>query len=123
MLSKKAQYAFRALSSLVRADQAHRQSPEGETVGTPLAISEMVKEHPMSTKFLESILLELRRGGILGSKKGKGGGYYLMKHPEDTPLAQVIRILDGPIAPLACVSLNFYERCTDCNEAICGLNR
>ena len=123
MLSKKAQYAFRALSSLVRADQAHRQSPEGEAVGRPLAISEMVKEHPMSTKFLESILLDLRRGGILGSKKGKGGGYYLMKHPEDTPLAQVIRILDGPIAPLACVSLNFYERCTDCNEAVCGLNR
>jgi Rrf2 family protein len=123
MLSKKAQYAFRALGSLVRADQTRRQGDDTDASGHPMAISEMVKEHPMSTKFLESILLDLRRGGILGSKKGKGGGYYLLKHPEDTPLAQVIRILDGPIAPLACVSLNFYERCTDCNEAVCGLNR
>ena len=83
----------------------------------------MVQIHPMSTKFLETILLDLKPGGILGSKKGKGGGYYLQKHPEDTPLAQVIRILDGPIAPLPCVSLHFYERCHDCNEAMCGLNR
>ena len=126
MLSKKAQYAFRALSTLVRADLALRkeQGAANPTPGEhPVAISEMVKEHPMSSKFLETILLDLRRGGILGSKKGKGGGYYLLKHPEDTPLAQVIRILDGPIAPLPCVSLHFYERCVDCNEAVCGLNR
>ena len=129
MLSKKAQYAFRALSTLVRADLARRAddsigevapSPSAET---PTPITELVKVHPMSTKFLETILLDLKRGGILGSKKGKGGGYYLLKHPEDTPLAQVIRILDGPIAPLPCVSLHFYERCNDCNEAVCGLNR
>jgi len=126
MLSKKAQYAFRALGSLVRADLARRS--EGSDVDaaasdSPTSITEIVQTHPMSTKFLETILLDLKRGGILGSKKGKGGGYYLLKHPEDTPLAQVIRILDGPIAPLPCVSLNFYERCTDCNEAVCGLNR
>lgn len=131
MLSKKAQYAFRALSSLVRADLARRSDVADVDVAdvdaaasdTPTSITEIVKTHPMSTKFLETILLDLKRGGILGSKKGKGGGYYLLKHPEDTPLAQVIRILDGPIAPLPCVSLNFYERCTDCNEAVCGLNR
>ena len=126
MLSKKAQYAFRALSTLVRFDLQRRQDAEAAAntaSDSPTSIAEMVKIHPMSTKFLETILLDLKRGGILGSKKGKGGGYYLLKHPEDTPLAQVIRILDGPIAPLPCVSLHFYERCHDCNEAICGLNR
>lgn len=126
MLSKKAQYAFRALSTLVRSD-LKRRNEDGSTSSAnsdaPTSIAEMVKIHPMSTKFLETILLDLKRGGILGSKKGKGGGYYLLKHPEDTPLAQVIRILDGPIAPMPCVSLHFYERCHDCNEAICGLNR
>ena len=127
MLSKKAQYAFRALSTLVRTDLKHRNARDSGTAAnpaeSPTSITEMVKIHPMSTKFLETILLDLKRGGILGSKKGKGGGYYLLKHPEDTPLAQVIRILDGPIAPLPCVSLHFYERCHDCNEAVCGLNR
>ena len=126
MLSKKAQYAFRALSTLVRSDLKLRNdagSASSASSDAPTSIAEMVKIHPMSTKFLETILLDLKRGGILGSKKGKGGGYYLLKHPEDTPLAQVIRILDGPIAPMPCVSLHFYERCHDCNEAICGLNR
>ena len=127
MLSKKAQYAFRALSTLVTRDLEQRNAttvdPPANPADAPTSITEMVKIHPMSTKFLETILLDLKRGGILGSKKGKGGGYYLLKHPEDTPLAQVIRILDGPIAPLPCVSLHFYERCHDCNEAVCGLNR
>ena len=126
MLSKKAQYAFRALSTLVRSDLKRRNeagSTSSANSDAPTSIAEMVKIHPMSTKFLETILLDLKRGGILSSKKGKGGGYYLLKHPEDTPLAQVIRILDGPIAPMPCVSLHFYERCHDCNEAICGLNR
>ena len=112
MLSKKAQYAFRALTSLARN--------EGKG---PLPIRHIVKEHPMSVKFLETILLELRKSDILCSKKGKGGGYFLMSPPEKINLAQVIRILDGPIAPLKCVSLNFYERCDDCNEVSCGLNK
>jgi len=112
MLSKKAQYAFRALTSLARN--------EGKG---PLPISNIVKEHPMSVKFLETILLELRKSDILCSKKGKGGGYFLMSPPEKINLAQVIRTLDGPIAPLKCVSLHFYERCDDCNEVSCGLNK
>ena len=112
MLSKKAQYAFRALTTLA--------SHEGEG---PLPISKIVKEHPISVKFLETILLELRKNDILGSKKGKGGGYFLLNPPKKISLAQVIRILDGPIAPLKCVSLNFYERCDDCNEVSCGLNK
>lgn len=111
MLSKKAQYAFRALTILVR-----------ENGNGPVPISSIVKEHPMSSKFLENILLELRKGGILGSRKGKGGGYYLVNLPQDVSFAQVIRILDGAIAPLKCVSLNFYERCDDCDEQVCGLH-
>ena len=112
MLSKKSQYAFRALTTLAR------NKGKG-----PLPISKIVKEHPMSVKFLETILLELRKNDILGSKKGKGGGYFLLGPPEEISLAQIIRILDGPIAPLKCVSLNFYERCEDCNEVSCGLNK
>jgi Rrf2 family protein len=111
MLSKKAQYAFKALTVLTKH--------EGEG---PVPISFIVKKHLISTKFLETILLELRRGGVLGSKKGKGGGYYLLSPAKTISFAQVIRILDGPIAPLKCVSLNFYEKCADCNELECGLN-
>ena len=112
MLSKKAQYAFRALTTLAKNEgNGH------------LPISSIVKEYPISTKFLETILLELKIGGILGSKRGKKGGYFLMNKPENINLAQVIRILDGPIAPLKCVSLNFYEKCEDCNEISCGLKK
>jgi Rrf2 family protein len=112
MLSKKAQYAFRALTVLAQNNG-----------NGPLPISAIVKQHPISTKFLETILLELRRGGVLGSRKGKGGGYYLLSSPKDVSFAQVIRILDGAIAPMKCVSLNFYERCDDCDELDCGLHK
>ena len=57
------------------------------------------------------------------SKKGKGGGYYFSIDPQEVSLAKVMRLLDGPIALLPCVSLNFYEKCKDCDEKICGLNR
>ena len=61
---------------------------------------------------------------MLGSKKGKGGGYYLIKEPKDIPLSKVIRLLDGPIALLPCVSLNYYEPCAECkSEALCGINK
>jgi len=112
MLSKKAQYAFHSLTYL--AEQEER---------TPVLISEISREKSISLKFLEHILLELKRGGILGSKKGKGGGYYLIKEPSDVPLAKIIRLIDGPIALLPCVSLNYYERCEHCDESICGLNK
>ena len=74
-------------------------------------------------KFLETILLELKQNNILDSKKGKGGGYYLLESPKKTTLAQAIRLVGGPIALLPCVSINFYEKCEDCDETICGLNK
>lgn len=112
MLSKKTQYAFHALIYLA----------ENVDKG-PILISEIASEKNISIKFLENILLELKNAGILGSKKGKGGGYYLMRTPKEIPMARIIRLLDGPIALLPCVSLNYYERCDNCkNEAVCGLH-
>lgn len=112
MLSKKTQYAFHALTYLA----------ENHSKG-PILISEISQERQISLKFLENILLELKKAGVLGSKKGKGGGYYLIKAADEVALAKVIRVLDGPIALLPCVSLNYYERCENCQEEICGLNR
>ncbi|MBX9782521.1 MAG: Rrf2 family transcriptional regulator [Chitinophagaceae bacterium] len=111
MLSKKTQYAFQALSFL--AQQKNNE---------PQLIAEISKKKKIPLKFLENILLQLRKDGILESKKGKGGGYYFQLKPKQVTLARVIRLLDGPIAPLSCVSLHFYERCKNCDEKHCGLH-
>ena len=112
MLSKKTQYALKALGYLAaRYGQG------------PVLISEISINKKIPIKFLETILLELKQKNILDSKKGKGGGYYLLQSPKKTTLAQAIRLVGGPIALLPCVSLNFYEKCKDCDEATCGLNK
>jgi Rrf2 family protein len=111
MLSQKTQYAFRALTHLVAK---YNQGP--------VLISEISIKKRIPLKFLENILLELRRADILESKKGKGGGYYLKNHPAKTTLANVIRIVNGPIAMLPCVSLYFYQKCKNCDEHNCGLH-
>jgi Rrf2 family protein len=112
MLSKKTQYALKALGYLA-----------GKYGEGPVLISEISRKKKIPIKFLETILLELKQANILDSKKGKGGGYYLSQSPKKTTLATAIRVVGGPIALLPCVSLNFYEKCKDCNEAICGLNK
>lgn len=111
MLSKKSQYALKALSYLVE-----KQS-EG-----PILISEIAEKKKIPLKFLENILLELKKAEILDSKKGKGGGYFFSKNPRDISLARIIRLVNGPIAMLPCVSLNFYEKCTNCTEDHCSLH-
>jgi Rrf2 family protein len=111
MLSKKTQYAFQALSYM--AQQKNNE---------PLLIADIAKKKKIPLKFLENILLLMRKDGILESKKGKGGGYYFKLKPSQITLARVIRLLDGPIAPLSCVSLHFYERCKNCDEKHCGLH-
>jgi Rrf2 family protein len=111
MLSNKAQYAFRALTYLV---DKYEQGP--------VLISDIAKKKRIPLKFLENILLELKRAGILESKKGKGGGYYIKQHPSKTSIAAVVRIVNGPISMLPCVSLYFYERCQNCDEKNCGLH-
>ena len=88
----------------------------------PVLIAEISKKKKIPLKFLENILLELRKAGILESKKGKGGGYYFAKNPKDIQLATVMRLLDGPISLLSCVSLYFYEKCKNCDEKTCGLH-
>ena len=72
---------------------------------------------------MENILLELRKAGFLESKKGKHGGYFFAQAPEKIKLSSIFRIIEGPIALLPCVSLNFYEKCADCNEKKCGINK
>jgi Rrf2 family protein len=110
MLSKKTRYAFRALTDLA------------ENYGKgPIHISDISKRKNIPLKFLENILNELKKAGFLESKKGKGGGYVLKDSPKKINLAAVIRIINGPIALLPCVSLKFYRRCEDCNEEHCGL--
>ena len=89
---------------------------------TPMRISKISDSEKIPRKFLEAILLELRNQGIVGSKMGASGGYYLAKHPEEIMLSTIIRITGGPIAMLPCVSLNFYEACEECpDEETCGL--
>lgn len=112
MLSRKTKYGLKALTYIAR-----------NKVKETVLIQEIAEAENISHKFLESILLTLRKAGYLGSKKGKGGGYYLIKDPGDIKMADIIRILEGPIALLPCVSLNFYERCDDCpDETACSLH-
>lgn len=111
MLNKKTQYAIKALIFLAE------QKEDG-----PVLIADISKKKKIPLKFLENILLELRKAGILESKKGKGGGYYLNVPANKIPLADIIRKIDGPISMLPCTSLYFYERCKNCDEKNCGLH-
>jgi len=113
MLSKKTKYGIKALVYLAKQEDR-----------VPVQISVISQSENISRKFLESILLTLRKNGVLGSKKGKGGGYYLLKEPKDIPMTTVMRLLEGPIAMVPCVSLNFYEKCDDCpDENACAVNK
>lgn len=111
MLSKKTKYGIKALVYIARQDEKI------------ISIRDIAESEVISQKFLESILLSLKKSGIVGSKKGKTGGYYLIKTPETITMSSVMRVLEGPIAMLPCVSLNFYEKCDDCpNEDSCVIH-
>ena len=105
MISKKTKYALNALLHLAK-----------EHGKGPILISAIAEQENIPQKFLETILLELKNDGILASKKGKGGGYYLRKNPEEVNVAEVIRLFDGAIALLPCVTFRFYVRCDECND-------
>jgi len=114
MLSKKTKYGLKALTYIAR-----HQSDE-----KLISISDIAKCEKISRKFLESILLTLKKAGFLNAKKGKGGGYYLIKSASEIKIVDIYRILEGPVALLPCVSLNYYEKCPDCpDEMLCGLRR
>ncbi len=113
MLSKKTKYGLKALTFIAKSD--------GED---PVRVGEIAQNENIPQKFLESILLTLRKSGLLGSKKGKHGGYYLRKEPSEILMTDVMRVLEGPIAMVPCVSLNFYEKCDDCpDEHECSVHK
>ncbi len=113
MLSKKSKYAIKALVCLAK-------NHENEV---PLRIAQIAEQEKLPKKFLESILVELRNSGLVHSKMGASGGYYLAKSPSEIYLSQIIRLSGGPIALLPCVSLNFYESCEECEgESECALH-
>jgi len=111
MLSKKSKYAIKALLALADRD--------GDG---PVRIADLAREEQIPKKFLESILLALRNHGLLQSRKGQGGGYLLAREPGKIFLGQVIRLFDGPLAPVPCASQTAYVPCDDCeDEARCGV--
>jgi len=111
MLSNKTKYALKALQVLAK-----------EYGQGPLLISEIARRETIPPKFLELILLELKNQGILQSKKGKGGGYFLSRTPQSVSVGQIVRIMEGPLAPLPCVSKTSYMRCSECrDERSCGI--
>ena len=111
MLSKKAQYSILALVKLAK-----------EYNLGPVLINDISKSERIPKKFLESILFDLKQLGILASKKGKGGGYYLIKNPADINLADIIRHIDGAIALIPCVTYKYYQPCQHCkDEVTCGI--
>jgi Rrf2 family protein len=111
MLSMKAKYGLRAMSVLAR-----------EYGRGPVLIADLATKERIPRKFLELILLDLKRKGILRSKKGKGGGYLLSRPPADVSIGELVRALDGPLALLPCVSQTAYRRCDECiDEMTCGI--
>jgi Rrf2 family protein len=104
-LSKKTKYALRAMYALTRGFG-----------GGPILIAEMARSESIPKTFLEQILLKLKSSGLVESKKGKGGGYALARPPAEITLGQVIRLIEGPLAPLPCASETAYRKCDECPD-------
>jgi Rrf2 family protein len=111
VLSSKTKYGLKALLTLAR-----------EFGSGPISVATLAARDEIPKKFLEAILLELNRHGIVGSKKGKTGGYFLRRPPEEITFGESIRVLEGPLAAVPCVSHTAYRRCDECpDEATCGV--
>jgi Rrf2 family protein len=111
VLSRKSKYGLKALLLLAR-----------ETERRPVLIADLAERDGMPRKFLEAILLDLKRHGLVESRKGKGGGYLLRRVPHDITVGEVIRVLEGPLAQVPCVSQTAYASCEEClDEATCGV--
>lgn len=105
MLSQKAKYALKALCRLADVGD-----------GRLMLVADIADRESAPRKFLELILLDLKRHGLVYSQRGKNGGYCLAKPASEITIGQVVRILDGPLAPLPCASLTGYRRCNDCDD-------
>jgi Rrf2 family protein len=113
MITQKAKYAFKALFHLAE-----------QPAGTSIQIEEIAKGAGVPRKFLEHILLELKKKGIVASRRGRAGGYVLIKKPGEMTIGSILRAVEGPIAPLPCISRTAYRRCTDCkDEKTCVVRR
>ena len=110
MITQKMKYALKALLTL--ADEAAKTRPE------PLTIEEIAKRSETPKRFLEHILLEVRNAGLVASTRGRSGGYVLIKAPQDISISEMLRLIDGPIAPLPCLSRRAYQRCEDCKDEV-----
>lgn len=113
MISNKAKYAYRALLAIAAA-------PEGKALTSP----EIASRHCIPHKFLEQILVDLKKAGILDSKRGKNGGYVMLRPADTISFGEILRLFEGPLAPLPCLSRQSYRRCEDCiSEARCEIRR
>lgn len=113
MLSQKSRYALRALLYLA-------EQPEGK----PVLIADIAATQQVPRKFLEAILIDLKKAGFVTSQRGRGGGYALAKGAAAISFGDVIRAIDGPLALVPCASVNFYQRCGDCHdERTCAIRR
>ncbi len=116
MITQKMKYALKAL--LVLADEAAQDRPEA------LTIEEVARRSDTPKRFLERILLEIRNAGVIASTRGRTGGYSLITKPADVSISELLRLIDGPIAPLPCLSRSAYQRCEDCtDEATCRIRK
>ena len=115
MITQRMKYALKAL--LVLAD-------EKAGAGAPLRIEEIARRASTPKRFLEHILLEVRNAGIIASTRGRSGGYQLIKPPAEVSISELLRLIDGPIAPLPCLSRRAYQRCEDCaDEETCRIRK
>ena len=113
MISQKAKYALRALVALAKKPQ-----------GLPVFIGDIAESENIPKKFLEQILLDLKHHGLVASRRGKAGGYGLLRPADTISFGEVLRIIDGPIAPLPCLSRRAYQRCEDCvDEDSCRIRK
>ena len=113
MISQKTRYALRALLYLVEQGR-----------GAPVQLGNIAESQQVPRKYLELIMLDLKRAGIVTSVRGPSGGYRLARTPQEISFGEVIRVLDGPIALVPCASVNFYSKCGDCHdEDSCAIRR
>ena len=111
MISQRARYAFKALVALSRV-------PVGESLQT----KDIAEREGIPRAFLEHIMLDLKRDRLVGSRRGKNGGYFLLKPPSEIIFGEIPRLIDGPLAPLPCLSRHAYKRCEDCaDETTCAV--
>ena len=116
MITQKMKYALKAL--LVLGDESRKPEP------VALTIEEIARRSGTPKRFLEHILLEVRNAGVIASTRGRSGGYSLIKKPVEVSISELLRLIDGPIAPLPCLSRRAYQRCEDCtDEASCRIRK